>query len=207
MLFHRLCSRGTLIPNTSANVVGCIQARCFNRKCELESEKCSGGQYGIENCDSLSAWIVVACPAFREVKIDRAAELHGTVIGPEGHLRRWIAPSAMFDRVCAGIRASSGSVVQKLVAFKRYALTTPCTVVLLRHPTWRPLLTTKKSNPTSHRRAIMPSPLMCFHASNWRLEINIQEVAIAVLYREWRKQWVDTSMQSSHDMITRLDRK
>ena len=48
-------------------------------------------QYGTEERDSLRTWILENCEGFREMHIVRHAKCVGTMIGPDGHIRRWTA--------------------------------------------------------------------------------------------------------------------
>ena len=49
-------------------------------------------QYGSEGRESLSRWLSDNCEVFREMQIVRYAKYVGTMIGPEGHIHRCMAP-------------------------------------------------------------------------------------------------------------------
>ena len=81
----------------------------------LNYRKCCSGQYGTEGRESLWHWISENCEEFREMQIVRHAKYVGTMIGPEGHIHRWLAPRKNIQRVLK-INASTKSLVVRLCA-------------------------------------------------------------------------------------------
>ena len=59
----------------------------------LNYRKCCWVQYGNEEHDSLRTWILENCEEFSDMQIVRHAKYVGTMIGPDGYLHRWTAPS------------------------------------------------------------------------------------------------------------------
>ena len=55
----------------------------------LNYRKCCWVHCGIEERDSLRAWLLANCEEFREMQIVRHAKYVITMIGPDGHIHRW----------------------------------------------------------------------------------------------------------------------
>ena len=62
----------------------------------LNHRKCCWVQYGNDSCHELLNWVATNCEEFHEMKIVKCARYVGTMIGPEGYLHRWTAPSRQF---------------------------------------------------------------------------------------------------------------
>ena len=58
----------------------------------LNCRKCCWVQYRNEEHDSLRTWISEDCEEVCEMQSVRHSKFVGTVIVPNGHLRRWTAP-------------------------------------------------------------------------------------------------------------------
>ena len=58
----------------------------------LNYRKCCWFQYGTGGRESLWLWLSEKCEEFREMQIVRHAKYVGTMIGPDGHIHRWLAP-------------------------------------------------------------------------------------------------------------------
>ena len=70
----------------------------------------------------LADWVGTHVPDFQPVQIGDHANYLGVVIGPGAPAHRWTKGRNQFMAVCARIRASSQSLVQRSVSFKISAL-------------------------------------------------------------------------------------
>ena len=101
----------------------------------LHHRKCYCVQCGLQTCDDLSRWVGHARPDVRAMRISSFTKKLSAVIGPVVPDHLWNeALSQIMECVCAGISASPQSLVQKLVAFKVYALSVLCYVGSIHAP-------------------------------------------------------------------------
>ena len=88
----------------------------------LNRRKCCWVQHGSDSCHELLNCVSTKCDEFREMKIVKYAKYVGTMIGPEGYFHRWTAPLEKFIHRTGKINGTSKSLFERLVDFKKYAL-------------------------------------------------------------------------------------
>ena len=88
----------------------------------LHHKKCSWSQYENVPIPHLSHWVGTHVSAFRHLQISDHARYLGVEIGPGAADRRWTKAENKLVGVCARIRSTSKSLVQRLVSVKIFAL-------------------------------------------------------------------------------------
>ena len=85
-------------------------------------KKCHWVQFGNLAIPQRSEWVGTHVPVFRQMQIKDHAQYLGVEIGPGAADRRWNKERNRCVGVCARIRASSHSLVQRLVSFQDICL-------------------------------------------------------------------------------------